>query len=484
MTGVVVSNNVISHRGTRGIMCNYVNDANIFGNSISANMQLASGAGAGIWLSTGTSALGTFNIYNNRFTELKILNNTAGASNGYIAIDNQLASPKIVNIYNNFIAGFSITSAVSNTKLYGIRHTGGSTSNIYYNTIHIPELTNMTSFGSSFIAGIAFATALSPESSPTGTCTIRNNIIITNETSMKTWGIRRVGTGGTFSTNFNNIYYNTANTDGFVGFWNASDQQTLGNWQTASSQDANSISKAVTFVSATDLHLDGSSIGDTDLAGTPLSAPYDIDIDGDTRHTNFPYMGADEANIPLPVELGTFSAKLFNNSVQLNWTTLIEINSFLFEVERKSSNTDWFKIGEVLASGNSNSPKEYSFIDKQISTGKYQYRLKIIDIDGSFKFSPSVEVEIKLPNFFYLSQNYPNPFNPNTTINYDLPIDTDVRLDIFSTTGELIKTLVNEYQTAGKYTIEFDGRELASGTYIYRMVAKDFVQTKKMILLK
>ncbi len=82
MTGVTISNNIISHRGTRGIMCNYVNDANIWGNSISADMQLGGGAGAGIWLSTGTSAAGTFNIYNNKFIELKTLNNTAGGSNG------------------------------------------------------------------------------------------------------------------------------------------------------------------------------------------------------------------------------------------------------------------------------------------------------------------------------------------------------------------------------------------------------------------
>jgi hypothetical protein len=177
MTGVTVSNNIITHRGTIGIMCSYVNDANIYGNSISANMQLASGEGAGIWLANGISAAGTFNIYNNKFSSLAFLNNTAGASNGYIAIDNQLASPKIVNIYNNFITGFTITAAVSNSKIYGIRHASSSTSNIYYNTIVIPEMTNMTNFGSSLIAGIAFATAATTEASPTGTVNISNNII-------------------------------------------------------------------------------------------------------------------------------------------------------------------------------------------------------------------------------------------------------------------------------------------------------------------
>ena len=486
MTGGIISNNVISHRGTRGIMCNYVSDANIFGNSISADMQLSAGAGAGIWLSTGTSAAGTFNIYNNRFTELKTLNNTTGVSNGYIAIDNQFATPKIVNIYNNFIAGFSITSSVSNTKLYGIRHTGSSTSTIYYNTIYIPELTDMTVFGSSFIAGIAFATAATTEASPSGTCTLGNNIIITDETSMKTCGIRRVGTGGTFSTDYNDLYYNNTNASGFVGFWNTSDQQTLVDWQTASSQDANSVSKAVTFVSATDLHLSGGSLGDVDLIGTPLGAPYNVDIDGEARHATFPYMGADEnlAN-PLPVELTSFSATVIGSKVKLSWQTATEINNYGFEVLRQAQdNTEWKNIGFVSGNGNSNSQKSYTFMDESVSLGKYSYRLKQIDNDGKFEFSKAIEVDLGIPKDFQLSQNYPNPFNPMTKIQYTLPVDAQVTLQIYSITGELMESLVSEHQASGSYTIDFDGSNYASGTYIYRLIANDFVQTKKMILIK
>lgn len=485
MTGAVVSNNIISHRGTRGIMCNYVNDANIWGNSISADMQLGSGAGAGIWLSTGTSAAGTFNIYNNKFSDLKTLNNTAGASNGYIAIDNQFASPKIVNIYNNFITGFFITSAVSNSKLYGIRHTGSSTSNVYHNSIYVPELTNMTTFGSSYISGIAFATAATTEASPTGTMTLKNNIIITNETSMKTWGIRRVGTGGTFSSDYNDIYYNIANSLGYVGFDNASDQQSLANWIANTAYDDSSKSVSVLFSSPPDLHLSGGSIGDQNLKGTFLAA-VTTDIDGDPRNTApiGPYMGADEATIALPVELFSFTASTKINSVQLSWKTETETNSSSFQVQRKSDKTDWTNIGEVTAAGNSNSPKDYSFTDRNLVSGKYQYRLKMIDADGSYKYSNIVEAEITLPKEFSLSQNYPNPFNPTTQINYSLPFDTDVRLDIYSVNGELVRTLVNESQSAGSYNVQFDASDLASGTYIYRLIAKDFVQTKKMQLIK
>jgi hypothetical protein len=201
---------------------------------------------------------------------LKFLNNTAGASNGYIAIDNQFASPKVVNIYNNFITGFTPTSAVSNSKIYGIRHAGSSTSNVYHITIVFLEMTDMTTFGSSYIAAIAFATAATTEASPTGTINIKNNILISNETgtTMKVWGIRRVGTAGTFNSDYNDIYANSSNN--YVGYYNASDAASLSDWQTASGKDANSKSKDVNFVSATDLSLTGASIDDLDLAAPAI----------------------------------------------------------------------------------------------------------------------------------------------------------------------------------------------------------------------
>ena len=77
------------------------------------------------------------------------------------------------------------------------------------------------------------------------------------------------------------------------------------------------------------------------------------------------------------------------------------------------------KIGFVEGNGNSNSEKEYNFVDKNVSlAGRYFYRLKQIDTDGSFKYSKVVEVDLTVPLKFNLSQNYPNPFNPSTTIKF------------------------------------------------------------------
>jgi len=85
---------------------------------------------------------------------------------------------------------------------------------------------------------------------------------------------------------------------------------------------------------------------------------------------------------------------------------------------------------------------------------------------------------------FTLNQNYPNPFNPATTINYSLPQSSFVTLKVYDILGREVASLVNEQKLAGSYQLDFNGSQLASGTYIYRLSAGNFVQVKKMILMK
>ena len=85
---------------------------------------------------------------------------------------------------------------------------------------------------------------------------------------------------------------------------------------------------------------------------------------------------------------------------------------------------------------------------------------------------------------FNLSQNYPNPFNPGTTINYQLPQNGFVTLKIFDILGKEVATLVNEYKTPGRYTINFEASRLSSGVYIYQLRVNDYISSKKMLLLK
>jgi hypothetical protein len=90
----------------------------------------------------------------------------------------------------------------------------------------------------------------------------------------------------------------------------------------------------------------------------------------------------------------------------------------------------------------------------------------------------------EIPTSFSLAQNFPNPFNPTTTIQFSLPNSGDVTLKIYNLLGEEVKTLVEEYKDAGKHSVQFKANNLASGIYFYRLQAGNFVQTKKMIVLK
>jgi hypothetical protein len=85
---------------------------------------------------------------------------------------------------------------------------------------------------------------------------------------------------------------------------------------------------------------------------------------------------------------------------------------------------------------------------------------------------------------YHLHQNYPNPFNPSTTIEFYLPKTSDVVLKVFNILGEEITTLVSERLSAGSYSYGWDASNLASGVYLYQLQAGDYVETRKMVLMK
>ena len=99
----------------------------------------------------------------------------------------------------------------------------------------------------------------------------------------------------------------------------------------------------------------------------------------------------------------------------------------------------------------------------------------------------AVSVELaasNIPTSYTLNQNYPNPFNPSTKINFTLPTQNNVKLTVYDITGKEVKELVNGELSAGEHTVDFNAANLASGTYIYRIQAGSFVESKKMVLLK
>jgi hypothetical protein len=200
----------------------------------------------------------------------------------------------------------------------------------------------------------------------------------------------------------------------------------------------------------------------------------------------------------VPVELVSFNHELFDGSVNLSWITATEINNQGFEIESQNYppvKKNWEKIGFVPGFGTATEPKSYSFIDKEVSAGTYNYKLKQIDFDGLFEYSFIIEVDVKAPNIFSLEQNYPNPFNPATKIKFTIPFvethrDASLRvtLKIYDVLGNEVTTLVNEELPAGEYEVEFSPessiKNPASGVYFYKLIAGSFSETRKMILAK
>jgi Secretion system C-terminal sorting domain len=187
---------------------------------------------------------------------------------------------------------------------------------------------------------------------------------------------------------------------------------------------------------------------------------------------------------PLPVELSSFSASANGNSVTMNWTTATEINNSGFDIERSADNNTFNKIGFVPGFGTTTESKSYTYMDNPQKEGTYYYRLKQVDLNGTFKYSNTAEVNVTSPMLYSLEQNYPNPFNPTTQIDYSIPNQGFVNITVFNELGQKVATLVNEVVASGKHTVEFNATRLSSGIYFYRIQTGSFVNVKKMNLLK
>jgi hypothetical protein len=191
----------------------------------------------------------------------------------------------------------------------------------------------------------------------------------------------------------------------------------------------------------------------------------------------------------IPVELVSFSAQRTEAGVELNWKTATETNNSGFTIERSRDDQNFEQIGFLSGKGTTTEFSNYNFIDTDIESGKYYYRLKQTDFDGSFDYLNVILVDVGLPKRFVLNQNHPNPFNPSTIIKFQLPVDANVKIQLFNSIGQKISELLNTDLSGGVHEVTFEGSNLSSGIYYYTMnaVGKDgtnFTSTKKMILMK
>ncbi len=197
----------------------------------------------------------------------------------------------------------------------------------------------------------------------------------------------------------------------------------------------------------------------------------------------------------LPIQLANFTAVALDaQRVQLNWMTVSETNNYGFEVQKSlAADQDFQTLANSFVPGNGTTiePHAYTFTDHHASPGSWYYRLKQIDLDGTVNYTDAVQVDVALgvsedlqPLSFGLRQNYPNPFNPSTTIKYSITGTDRVTLKVYNLTGQLVRTIINEVQKPGLYSIQYDASTLAGGVYFYRLEAGKSVETRRFILLK
>lgn len=210
-------------------------------------------------------------------------------------------------------------------------------------------------------------------------------------------------------------------------------------------------------------------------------------------------IGGTTSDNPLPVEITGVNVMQGEGGVVLTWNTSSELENYGFEIQRRlvagqqvlgtsldmTGDLNWHKVGFVQGNGTSNMPHNYRFKDV-VSPGQYYYQLKQIDRDGAIRYQNQLEVDVRLEEGDYgLQQNYPNPFNPTTTFQFALKSTGFADLSVYNSLGQKVCALFNGTITGGiLYTLPFDAKELASGTYFYVLRAPGVYQVRRFLLLK
>ena len=207
----------------------------------------------------------------------------------------------------------------------------------------------------------------------------------------------------------------------------------------------------------------------------------------DLIYTTWINAGSPDPNGASPVELASFTANTSMGKITLSWRTATEINNRGFEIQRKADDNNWIVLAFKNGNGTTTNANNYSYTDNisGLNANKLSYRLRQVDFNGQSQYSPVVLVDNIIPENYNVSQNFPNPFNPSTIIKYQIPQNSFVSLKVYNSLGQEAATLINGMVNAGSYEVQLNASDLSSGVYYYVIKAgENFVQTKKMILIK
>jgi trimeric autotransporter adhesin len=210
-------------------------------------------------------------------------------------------------------------------------------------------------------------------------------------------------------------------------------------------------------------------------AGTNVGIPF---------NGSAPDLGAFESNYTLPVTLLSLSASTEQKNVVLRWVTGTEINNRGWDVERLISGTsEWQKIAFVQGAGNSTTKHDYSFTDKNAGTGTIQYRIKQVDFDGAYKYSPVVRVKLNNTNTSGLTI-YPNPVIDKTSVAFSLAEQANIQMFIYNSSGQRVKAIFSETLNAGNYYRFVEINDLPEGFYTLQVLTNGVASSYKLIKIQ
>ncbi len=187
----------------------------------------------------------------------------------------------------------------------------------------------------------------------------------------------------------------------------------------------------------------------------------------------------------LSVELAEFDVATKNGNALLTWATASEENNVGFSIEYAIRNASFVEETFVEGYGTTQDRQEYSYTITNLSPDIYRFRLKQVDIDGSYEYSPIVEATVDLPDTFVLEAAYPNPFNPSTNIRFAVQNRQPVTLKLYDLMGREIRVLFEGVPNTGESLLAtVDAAGLQSGSYIVRLEGEEFTSAQKITLLK
>ncbi len=187
---------------------------------------------------------------------------------------------------------------------------------------------------------------------------------------------------------------------------------------------------------------------------------------------------------PIPVELTSFTATANGQAILLAWETASETNNAGFEVQMRQGET-WLPLGFVEGHGTTTEAQAYSYTAEGLGVGAHTFRLKQIDFDGAFEYSPEVEATVETPGTHLLSNAYPNPFNPQAQFTLAVAQEQHVTASLYNTLGQRVAVLFDgTLEANAARTLLIDGSGLASGRYLVRIQGERFADALQVTLLK